>query len=220
VTLIRLIPERHRSLVVEIVTFGTVGVINTVLGQVMFNVFFGLGYLTSTTISTAMATVCSYVLNRHVTYRHRPKTSLRRELPLFTALNLIALGMQLAILAGAKHLFDLNSSDRLELNIARFGAVIVCTVFLLITYRTFVFKKAPVEAVTVPAQAVAPADEFAVLTEQLEAELENAAELDSAAELDAAELDAAELEDAAEFDEATSLDTAAARPELRAVDAL
>jgi putative flippase GtrA len=185
VTLTRLIPERHRSLVAELVTFGTVGAINTALGQVMFNVFFGLGYLVSTTISTAIATVCSFVLNRHITYRHRPRTSLRRELPLFTLLNLIGLGIQLTILAGAKHVFDLNSSDRLELNIARFGAVIVGTVFLLITYRTLVFKKAPVEVVSaaadaanVPAPTVSvgtdePADteeQFAVLTDSLEVE--------------------------------------------------
>jgi putative flippase GtrA len=150
-----LIPERHRSLIVELVTFGTVGLINTALGQVMFNVFFGLGYLVSTTISTAIATVCSFVLNRHITYRHRPRTSLRRELPLFIVLNLIGLGIQLGILAGAKNLFGLNSSDRLELNIARFGAVIVGTVFLLITYRTFVFKKAPATAVALPVQAAA-----------------------------------------------------------------
>jgi putative flippase GtrA len=201
VTLTRLIPERHRGLAKELVTFGAVGGVNTALGQVLFNIFLGLGALTANTISTAIATVCSFILNRHVTYRHRPRTSLRRELPLFALLNLVGLGIQLGILAGARHAFDLQNSDRLELNIARFGGVIVGTVFLLLTYRTFVFKKAPAEQlaaaadaamiqvpasqITVPTQttSVEPRDdEFAVLIEPLEAEL-------------LPDLDTAELED-------------------------
>jgi putative flippase GtrA len=146
----RLIPERHRSLVKELVTFGMVGGVNTALGQILFNVFFGLGALTANTISTAVATVCSFLLNRHITYRHRVRTSLRRELPLFVGLNLIGLCIQLGILDGSRQVFDLDSADRLGLNIARFGGVIVGTVFLLITYRTFVFKKqVPIEELAV-----------------------------------------------------------------------
>lgn len=183
-----LIPERHRSLVKELVTFAAVGGVNTALGQILFNVFFGMGALTANTISTAIATVCSFVLNRHITYRHRARTSLRRELPLFVGLNLIGLGIQLGILDGARRIFDLDSADRLGLNIARFGGVAVGTVFLLITYRTLVFKKKA--EVTVPSQVVhddepitpieavlgLPPDdeddaEFSILTEPLEAEL-------------------------------------------------
>jgi putative flippase GtrA len=180
VTLTRLIPERHRSFVTELVTFGTVGGINTAISMGLFNLFYGLGSLTSSTISTAIAVVFSFVLNRNVTYRHRPKTALRRELPLFTLLNLIGLGIQLGLMATATHVFQLHGSDRLEYNGVRFGTIIVSTVFLLMTYRTFVFKKAPAVPVpAVPAQAVpthavlAPvetADEFAVLTEPLEVE--------------------------------------------------
>jgi putative flippase GtrA len=176
VALIRLIPERHRSLLKELVTFGTVGGINTALGQVMFNHVLTLGALTANTISTAIATVCSFVLNRHVTYRHRQRTSLRRELPMFVALNLIGLFIQLGILAAAKHLFGLQDSDRLELNIARFGGVIVGTVFLLLTYRTFVFKKAPEAPEASEAVLAVPSepddDEFQVLTDTLEVELD------------------------------------------------
>lgn len=195
--LTRLIPERYRSLVKELLTFGTVGGINTILGQVMFNIFLGLGLLTANTISTTIATGCSFVLNRHVTYRHRPRTSLRRELPMFAGLNLIGLGIQLGILDGARDFFDLTSADRLDLNLARFGGVVVGTIFLLLTYRTFVFKAAPAgptanaatpalpepaEAITgapVPAGPVATIPiqmqdteefEFGALTEPLESE--------------------------------------------------
>jgi putative flippase GtrA len=158
VALTRLIPARYRSLVRELLTFGTVGGINTLLGMVIFNLVLSLGALTANTISTAIATMCSFVLNRHVTYRDRPKTSLRRELPLFVALNMVGLGIQLGILDAAKNLFGLQDSDRLELNIARFAAVLVGTVFLLLTYRTFVFKPktpavTPAALDAVPAQA-------------------------------------------------------------------
>ena len=195
--LIRLIPERHRDLVKELLTFGTVGAINTGLGQLLFNVFFGLGWLTSSVISTGIATVCSFILNRHITYRHRQRTSLRRELPLFIGLNLIGRGIQVGILDGLRRIFDIADADRLEFNIARFGGVIVGTIFLLLTYRTFVFKAKKPEAnaievlavevlavdvlgVEVPAQAtgkhrsISDATEFAELTESLEAEFDAA----------------------------------------------
>jgi putative flippase GtrA len=180
VRLSQIIPEHRRSLVKELVTFGTVGGINTALGQVLFNVFFFTGFLTANTISTGIATFCSFILNRHVTYRHRARTSLRRELPLFIFLNLIGLGIQLAILDGGRRLFHIDSADRFGLNVVRFGGVAVGTVFLLLTYRTFVFKKEPEEAhaalvsvvPAVPAQgSTGPHGEFELLTDPLEDEL-------------------------------------------------
>jgi putative flippase GtrA len=177
VRLIRFIPERHRSLIKELLTFGMVGGINTALGQILFNVFLGLGALTANSISTAIATGCSFVLNRNITYRHRARTPLRRELPLFAALNLVGLGIQLAIISGGQRIFGVASTDVLEINCIRFGAVAVGTVFLLMTYRTFVFKKKPVEAEAaivgvVPVEIVTDDVEFELLTDSLEAELE------------------------------------------------
>ena len=68
-----------------------------------------LGNLTANTISTAIATCCSFILNRHITYRHRARTPLIRELPLFAFLNLIGLGIQLAILHGGSLLFGVDA---------------------------------------------------------------------------------------------------------------
>lgn len=179
--LIRFIPEHRRSLVKELITFGLVGGFNTAFGMVLFEVFFALGALTANTISTAIATVGSFVLNRNVTYRHRARTPLRRELPLFALLNLIGLGIQLVVLDGGRRLLHIDSADRLDLSYVRFGSVLVGTVFLLLTYRTFVFKKHPVEAEAaiigvVPVQVVEDSDalddvEFELITEPLEAEM-------------------------------------------------
>jgi putative flippase GtrA len=184
VTLTRLIPERHRALAKEVVTFGTVGAINTIVGQLIFDGLLGLGPSPAAIISTAIATVLSYVLNRHITYRHRPRTSVRRELPLFAGFNIIALGIQLGVLNLSRYTFNLADDDRLGLNLARFGGAAVGTVFLLLTYRTFVFKKrkpetAVVEALTeavevssiVLVQPRVDADDFIQLTTPLEAEL-------------------------------------------------
>lgn len=178
----------------ELIAFGTAGAINTALGMIVFNIVLGLGAFTASIISTAIATASSYTLNRYVTYRHRPRTALRRELPLFVLFNLIGLGIQLGILKAATDAFSLTNGDRLELNFARFGGVAVGTVFLLITYRTFVFKKAAAEVVPAPAvtttavltgsavpvqsgtpitrggQIVDPDAEFAELTGPLEAD--------------------------------------------------
>lgn len=190
-TLTRLIPERHHALAKEVVTFGTVGAINTAVGQLIFAGLLraSLGPSFALIISTAIATVLSYLLNRHVTYRHRPRTSVRRELPLFAAFNLVALGIQLALLNLCRYMFNIPDSDHFALNVVRFVGAGVGTLFLLLTYRTFVFKKAKPE--TAVQEAITEAvevssivlmqrpDGFVKLTKPLESEL---ADRDSADE--------------------------------------
>jgi hypothetical protein len=72
--------------------------------------------------------------------------------------NLIGLALQQAIMAGGKWMFGLTEADRLELNILRVGAVVVGTLFLLLTYRTFVFKKAPEMAADLAPEVVVAED--------------------------------------------------------------
>jgi len=154
-----LLPKRHQNLAHELLTFGAVGAFNTLLSFAIFNLILGIGALSANAVSTTIATASSFVLNRNVTYRHRPRTSLRRELPMFAALNLVALGLQQAIMMLGKVTFSLRDADRLELNEVRVFAVAVGTVFLLLTYRNLVFKKAK-------------PDEFVELTAPLDAEIE------------------------------------------------
>lgn len=134
--------------------------INTVFGFALFNLLFGIGTLTANAISTTAATGCSFVLNRFVTYRHRPRTPLRRELPMFALVNLVGLGLQQGIMALGKVALSLGGSDRLEFNGVRLVATAVGTIFLLLCYRTFVFRKEPVAAPTspVPVALVVPAE--------------------------------------------------------------
>jgi len=196
VHLLRVLPDRHRKLIRELVSFSFAGMVNTAFGFLLFNLLFSMGSLTANAISTAGGTATSFVLNRHITYRHRPRRSLRHELPLFAAVNLIGLGIQQAVMAMAKVIFDLQSTDRLEFNLARVVSVIVGTVFLLLSYRSVVFRKARAadladdvaadladRAATQPAAPGAPGiDEFNELTVPLEVELSH--DLDMPAELE------------------------------------
>jgi putative flippase GtrA len=180
VHLSRVLPDRYRRLAQELLSFSFAGAVNTAFGFLLFNLLFGLGSLTANAISTAGGTATSFVLNRHITYRHRPRRLLRHELPLFIAVNLVGLGIQQAVMAIAKVMFDLQPDDRLEFNLARVVSVIVGTVFLLLCYRYLVFRKAKAEVTAdvapvspAGARAVAPrdADEFNELTVPLEVEL-------------------------------------------------
>jgi len=173
-------PDRYRKLARELLSFSFAGAVNTAFGFLLFNLLFGLGSLTANAISTAGGTATSFVLNRHITYRHRPRRLLRHELPLFIAVNLIGLGIQQAVMAIAKVMFDLQADDRLEFNLARVVSVIFGTVFLLLSYRYLVFRKAKVQftpdiapispPVTVAAMTT-DSDQFDELTVPLEVEL-------------------------------------------------
>ena len=208
--ILRYVPENRHDVVIEFLTYCTVGVVNTLFGQLMFNVFLGLGALTANAISTALATICSFILNRNITYRDRARTPLRRELPLFVFLNVINLGIQQGILDAGRRTFSIPADDRLELNILRVVAVVVGMIFLMLTYRTFVFKKKqpeptataqvePSGAEYAPAAAYAPEaahlngsyasqtaiDGFAALAGRIEAGLDSGLDSDLDAGLDA-----------------------------------
>lgn len=140
--LLRALPDRYQRLAGELLAFGFAGVVNTAFGFLLFNLLFSsMGSLWANAVSTAGGTATSFVLNRHITYRHRPRRSLRQELPLFVAVNAVGLGLQQAVMALAQVAFNLQSTDRLEYNIVRVVAVAVGTVFLLLSYRYLVFRK-------------------------------------------------------------------------------
>ena len=140
--LLRALPDRYQRLARELLAFGFAGVVNTAFGFLLFNLLFSsMGSLWANAVSTAGGTATSFVLNRYITYRHRPRRSLRQELPLFVVVNLIGLGIQQGIMALAKVTFNLQSTDRLEYNLVRVVSVAIGTVFLLLCYRYLVFRK-------------------------------------------------------------------------------
>lgn len=138
--LVRLIPARLRAVAPEALRFGAVGLGNTVLYFIIFNVTMGIGAVKATVLATVVTTTLSYLANRHWTYRHRPKTALRREYTLFFAFNLAGMLIQSGIVGIGKYGLGLNeSTDRLAFNLATCVGIGLATLFRFWAYRTLVF---------------------------------------------------------------------------------
>jgi putative flippase GtrA len=189
------VSARIQRLLHEALKFGTVGVINTVIDIIVFNLFLPIGPLKAKVGSTVVATTASYVMNRHWTFRHRDRSSVRREYTLFFGLNLVGLGIQLAVLGLAKYGFGFNEDhDRLAFNLFNMVGIGLGMLFRFWSYRKYVFTASSVPAepefATVAAAAMvasplseeealaeevdeAEIDEFVHLTAPLEAEYED-----------------------------------------------
>ncbi|MGC1214519.1 MAG: GtrA family protein [Micromonospora sp.] len=146
--LVRLLPERWQKFIHEALKFGIVGGINTVINYAVFNALaltvFRDGQLKATAIATIVATITSYLMNRHWTYRDRPKSALQREYALFFLFNATGLIIELGVLAAAK--YGLGVTSLLALNVAKTGGVLLATMFRFWSYRTFVFQPVPKHA--------------------------------------------------------------------------
>ncbi len=143
--LLRLLPERWQKLIREMAKFGIVGGVNFAINFAVFNLLviyvMHNGELKANVVATVVATTTSYLMNRHWTYRDRPKASMRREYVLFFLFNGIGLGIELGILGAFK--YGLGLESLLALNIAKFGGQVFGTIFRFWSYRTFVFRKVP-----------------------------------------------------------------------------
>jgi putative flippase GtrA len=140
VAFLRDLYARFRVLIHETAKFGVVGILAfliTIGGANLLHFGAGLGPLTAVTISTIVATVFSFVGNRHWTFRHRKGHGLGRESVLFFFFNGIGLLIQLAFVSAAYHGLGLTSS--FWYNVSNISGVIVATIFRLYTYRRWVF---------------------------------------------------------------------------------
>jgi len=142
---VRLLPERWNKLVREALKFGIVGGVNTVINFAVFNALaltiFHNGQLKANVVATVFATFTSYFMNRHWTYRDRPKSAIRRETTLFVLFNASGLAIELGVLAIAK--YGLGTHSLIWLNVFKFLGLGLATIFRFYTYRTFVFRPAP-----------------------------------------------------------------------------
>ncbi|GIG85743.1 GtrA family protein [Plantactinospora endophytica] len=141
----RLLPERWQKFLREVLKFGAVGGLNAAINYAVFNALaltvFADGQLKANVVATVVATVSSYLMNRHWTYRDRPKSAMRREYTLFFLFNGAGLLIELGVLAAAKYGFGI--SGLLALNVAKTVGVGLATIFRFWSYRTFVFRKSP-----------------------------------------------------------------------------
>lgn len=135
---------------VELAKFGAIGAISYVIDVGIFN---GLRFashegllhdkpLTAKAISVAVATTFAYFGNRFWTFKHRARTSFRREYTLFFVLNGVAMGIALFCLWLSHYLLELTSplADNISANVI---GLVLGTVFRFWGYRKWVFLEHP-----------------------------------------------------------------------------
>jgi putative flippase GtrA len=141
--------QRLRSLAPEALKFGVVGGIGFVIDVTVFNVLRFAGNpgllehkpLTAKGISVAVATIFTYLGNRHWTWVERARSGAHREVTLFFVLNGVGMVIAVGILALSHYVLGLQSP--LEDNISANGVGLVAgMIFRFWSYRTFVFRPA------------------------------------------------------------------------------
>ncbi|MGH3472832.1 MAG: GtrA family protein [Nocardioidaceae bacterium] len=136
------------KLIHEVMKFGVVGAVGFVVDVGTFNLLRYAGSpgllehkpLTAKAISVTVATIVTYLGNRHWTWANRERTGARREMALFFVLNAVGMAIALACLAISHYVLDLRSplADNISANVV---GLLLGMVFRFWSYRTFVFKK-------------------------------------------------------------------------------
>jgi putative flippase GtrA len=136
------LPEKWRGLTKELAKFGTIGVVNLVINFAVFNLlwltFLRNGELKAKAIATCVAITSAYFMNRHWTYRDRPKSTLRREYSLFFFFNLVGLVIEVTVVGIAKYGF--HETHIVVLNLCTAFGILLGTIFRFWSYRTHVFR--------------------------------------------------------------------------------
>ena len=146
---LRRVPERFHAITDELAKFGTIGLINLVVNFAVFNLLWltvlRSGEVKAKAVATIVATTCAYFLNRHWTYRDRPKSTLRREYTLFFLFNAVGLVIEVTVVGVAKYGF--HQTHIAVLNLCTAVGIGLGTIFRFWAYRTHVFKPAEVAEV-------------------------------------------------------------------------
>ena len=153
---LRTLYATSESLIQEVAKFGVVGAVNVVVDVGIFNLllFHGLPHkpLTDKAISTSVAIVSSYFMNRYWTWRDRERHGLAKELPLFFVFSAIGLLISEACLAFSHYVLGLDSklADNISANV--FG-LLLGMAFRFWAYRRWVFPASPAKAADEAADA-------------------------------------------------------------------
>ena len=142
----------------EIAKFGIVGLSALVVDIGLFNILRFAGGegplydkpLTAKVISVAVATIVAYAGNRFWTFRHRGRSHMAKELPLFFAFNGVAMLIAVGCLWFSHYvlLLDTPLADNISANVIGLG---LGTLFRFWSYRTWVFPAMPEDELQDPA---------------------------------------------------------------------
>ena len=139
-SLLRSLEARLRAVFHELAKFGTVGALCFLVDISLFNLVLHLTDkpLTSKIVSTVVAATIAFVLNRAWSFRHRQRSSVRREYALFFVLN--AIGLIIAVGCLALSHYVLGFESRLADNVSANGfGLVLGTAFRFWSYRRFVW---------------------------------------------------------------------------------
>jgi putative flippase GtrA len=132
---------RFQVLVHEVAKFGVVGLIGFVVQLGVQNALHsgaGVGAITSVIIGYIIATMVTFVGNRHWAFKHRKGKGLKHETITFILLNVVGIVIQVGIVDIAY--YGLGYKDGLSYNIATIIGIGLATLFRLFAYRKFVFS--------------------------------------------------------------------------------
>jgi putative flippase GtrA len=132
--------HRFTVLIHEILKFGIVGGIGFVvqLGVTdLLHLKLGIGPLTAIVIGYVVATVVTFLGNRHWAFKHRQGKGLQHETLLFVGLNVVGLAIQEAVVAIVH--YGLHDTSGLAYNVANIIGIGLGTLFRLWSYRKWVF---------------------------------------------------------------------------------
>ncbi|RBY84425.1 GtrA family protein [Blastococcus sp. TF02A-26] len=132
-----------RRLVRELSAFGVVGAICFALDLVLFQLLYasaGVPPVLAKALATLVTSTVAFAGHRLVTYRRRPRASVRRGYPLFAAINAATLLLGLGIIAFVRYV--LGQEGALVLQIANVASIVIGTALRFVSYRRWVFPEA------------------------------------------------------------------------------
>ena len=132
--------SRVRQHLPELLKFGVVGGIGSVIdlgGAAVLHSKFHVEGLEAKALSTAAATVVTYLGSRFWTFKHRDNQAMHREAVLFIVLNLI--GLLIAEVVVGFVTYGLGRHSQLDFNAASVVGTGLATIFRYFAYKRWVF---------------------------------------------------------------------------------
>lgn len=120
----------------QFITYGIVGCVNTLVDFVMFTLageVFGLGAGLSQAIGYSCGVICSFVLNRRITFRNGTRPFWQQML-LFLAVNAVSL-------VCSSLLIELLHDAGMNRYLAKIIDVVIFTLFNFFAYKLVVFRE-------------------------------------------------------------------------------
>lgn len=133
----------RRPLVRELVSFGLVGTLGTVItvgGANLMRGWLWTNPVTTTLVPTVLATLVSYLANRFWTFRHRDSNGSGREVAVFFGLN--GIGMVIQVLSSGFTYYTLGLDGTVAYNAGLLGGIGLASAFRYWSYKKWVFTPA------------------------------------------------------------------------------